>query len=122
MVRQHARNLSSFAVSEYNLVGQPSSLVACGAICCAVDSLQPELTQECLKTLTNLTGIEQEPLLQCQHNINGCFEQRLYELEQYHAVQHKEEEPDVYTPTEIGDLFFQNIQKNHLPVQGGREH
>lgn len=60
--------------------------------------------------------------MQCQRNINGCFEQRLYELEQYHVVQHKEEELDVCTPTEIGDLFFQNIQKPHLPVHGGREH
>jgi len=44
---------------EYYFVGVPPSLVACGAICCAVDSLLQEYAPECHKTLANLTGIEQ---------------------------------------------------------------
>lgn len=44
---------------EYHFVGVPPSLVACGAICCAVNSLLEKYATECRKTLANLTGIEQ---------------------------------------------------------------
>lgn len=173
-LRQHARNLSNFAVSgkdilisclvvewvnaflfvEYYFVGVPPSLVACGAICCAVNSLLQRYAIECRKILVSLTGIEQvcwmiemfnqtcfklcvlsfaqESLLQCQWNIDASFEQRLLQLQQSQGVQHKEDDDssdNAGTPTEIRQLFFNEIQKPHskskpfTPAEdGSREH
>ena len=57
-----------------------------------------------------------ESLLQCQWNINASFEQRLLQFEQSQCIQYKEDDEssdNACTPTEIGQLFFQEIQKPH---------
>ena len=50
---------SQFYTLEYSFVGIPPSLVACGSISSAVNSLLQQYAPECRKTLANLTGIEQ---------------------------------------------------------------
>lgn len=53
------KSLNVYPFTEYYFVGVPPSLVACGAICCAVNSLLQKYALECRKTLAYLTGIEQ---------------------------------------------------------------
>ena len=69
----------------------------------------------------------QESLIQCQWNIDTCFEQRLRQIEQY--KEDEESSDNASTPTEVTELFFQEFQKPHsksksfTPAEdGSREH